>query len=74
MNLDLFLVQKVIQSLFKNDVNVPLTTPLELEENPMQRVKMENIEPPKPKTSERDKQEKKTVGNYWKYIQPFMIK
>ena len=58
MNLDLFLVQKVIQSLFKNDVNAPLTTPLELEENPMQRVKMENIEPPKPKTSERDKQEK----------------
>ena len=63
MNLDLFLVQKVIHSLFKNDVNAPLT-PLELEEKPMQRVKMEkmekmeNIEPPPPKTSERDKQEK----------------
>jgi hypothetical protein len=62
MNLDLFLVQKVIQSLFKNDVNAPLTTPLELEleleEKPMQRVEMEKLESPKPKTSERDKQDK----------------
>lgn len=29
MNLDLFLVQKVIHSLFKNNVNATLTTPLD---------------------------------------------
>jgi hypothetical protein len=54
MNLDLFLVQKVIQSLFKNDASAATATLTPLEEE--QRPPVEKIKPPK--TSECEKQEK----------------
>ena len=57
MNLDLFLVQKVIQSLFKNNVNATLSsleTPLE-EEKQLRETPVEKTE--QPKTSKCEKQE-----------------
>ena len=42
MNLDLFLVQKVVQSLFKNDVNATLTPLNEQPASPKKKGENEN--------------------------------
>lgn len=69
MNLDLFLVQKVIQSLFKNDVNVTLTP---FEEEPMQREKIEKIEKIDiQKPSECENQKKKEKQNSRKLLEVY---
>ena len=68
MNLDLFLVQKVIQSLFKNDVNVTLTP---FEEEPMQREKIEKIDIQKP--SECENQKKQEKQNSRKLLEVYSI-
>ena len=56
MNLDLFLVQKVVQSLLKNDVNATLKP---LGEEPERRVKTEKIEIQKLSDCENQENKKK---------------
>lgn len=75
MNLDLFLVQKVIQSLFKNNVNATLSsleTPLEeekqkqLREIPVEKIETEN-------TSECEKQKKQEKQEKRKIIEVYSM-
>ena len=74
MNLDLFLVQKVIQSLFKNNVNATLSsleTPLEEEKQKQREISPEKREPSN--TSECEKQKKQEKQEKRKIIEVYSM-
>jgi hypothetical protein len=72
MNLDLFLVQKVIQSLFKNDVNAtltPLETPLTSSLKP--KTKMKNNGKDEMEEVENEIKKKKEKQNSRKLLEVY---